>query len=97
MNIELPSTGCNILQSDNLIYNYLPDGRTRREYAIFDGQLKLRNESTSQYGYSYTGECLSTGDLIYKPEWKELIMPHLAIGVFIFIVIAIFKLLRGRA
>lgn len=68
MEVELPSNGCNILNSSTSFYNYSPDGRTRETYYIYDGKAFLRDSTYNQYGYSYTGTCLYTGDLIYKPE-----------------------------
>lgn len=70
MNIDLPVEGCNILTSDNSLYNYSADGHTRTHYVIYDGKLVKESEQYSQYGYSYTGTCLSTGDLVYKPELR---------------------------
>ena len=96
MNVELPSTGCNILQSDNLIYNYSNNNRTRREYAIYEGKLYLRNETTSNYDLSHNGTCLSTGDLVYKPELKGVWFPIVAFVMFFGIVIFVFRLFRGR-
>lgn len=68
MEVALPNTGCNILRSDSSFYNYSPDSRTRSTFYIYDGVAHKESESYSQYGYSYTGTCLNTGDLIYKPE-----------------------------
>lgn len=68
MNVELPSTGCNIINSSTTFYNYSEDGRTRENYIIYDGKAHLQASAYNQYGYTYTGECLTTGDLIYKPE-----------------------------
>lgn len=97
MNVELPSTGCNIINSSTSFYNYHSDGRTRDTYIIYDGKAILQSTSTSQYGYSYSGDCLTTGDLVYKPEVKDFWMPNMAIGAFLIIVIMIFKLLRGKS
>lgn len=97
MNVELPNTGCNIINSSTSFYNYHSDGRTRDTYIIYDGRAILQSTSTSQYGYNYNGECLSTGDLVYKPEVKDFWMPHMAIGAFLIIAIMTFKLLRGRS
>lgn len=68
MNVELPSTGCNIINSSTTFYNYSEDGRTRENYIIYDGKAHLQASSYNQYGYTYTGKCLTTGDLVYKPE-----------------------------
>lgn len=97
MDVELPTEGCNIISSSTSFYNYSTDGRTRDTYIIYDGQAIKQSTSYNQYGYSYTGECLNTGDLVYRPEVKDFWMPHMAIGVFLIIAIMIFKLLRGKS
>ena len=68
MNVDLPSTGCNIINSSTSFYNYSSDSHTRVNYIIYDGKAVKQSESYSQTGYIYTGDCLSTGDLVYKPE-----------------------------
>lgn len=68
MNVELPTTGCNIINSSTSFYNYSPDGRTRDSYVIYEGKAYLQSSSYSQYGYSYSGTCLVTGDLKFKPD-----------------------------
>lgn len=70
MDVDMPTTGCNIINSATTFYNYSADGRTRQQYVIFDGQAILQSTSTSQYGYTYTGDCLDTGDIVYRPEIK---------------------------
>lgn len=70
MDVELPENGCNIINSNSNFYNYSQDGRTRTEYVIYDGKAILRSTQTNQYGYTYSGYCASTGDLVYKPELK---------------------------
>lgn len=70
MYVDLPSTGCNILNSSTTLYNYSNDGRTRQTFILLDGNLYKQSESYNQYGYTYSGTCLQAGDLIYKPEIK---------------------------
>lgn len=70
MEVELPATGCNIIQSSDTFYNYSQDGRTRSLYVINDGKAILRQTDASSYGYSYNGTCLDTGDLIYRGEYR---------------------------
>lgn len=70
MDVVLPSTGCNIINSATSFYNYSNDGRTRDTYVIYEGVAHLQSSNYNQYGYNYTGTCLSTGDLTYKPETK---------------------------
>lgn len=96
MNIDLPATGCNIIQSSTSFYNYSPDSRTRDDYIIFDGKAILRSSTYNQYGYSYTGTCLVTGDLVYKPEYKEVLFPFIAIISFIFICSLVYKIIIQR-
>lgn len=77
MNVELPSTGCNIIQSSTTFYNYSSDSRTRETYVIYDGVAHRQSSNTSSYPYTYTGDCLHTGDLVYKPE-LEIYFPILS-------------------
>lgn len=70
MDVELPKTGCNIINSSTSFYNYSSDSRTRENYIIYEGKAILQSSTYNQYGYSYSGTCLHTGDLIYKPEIK---------------------------
>lgn len=70
MYVELPAAGCNIVNSATTIYNYSPDSHTRTTYVLIDGKLYKQSESYSQMGYTYSGTCLSTGDLQYRPEIK---------------------------
>lgn len=95
MNVELPTTGCNILINSESFYNYSPDNRTRQTYAIYNGQAKLTSESYNQYGYTYTGTCLNTGDLVYKPELR-VEFTHIALAVLAAIFMLIFWMIRGR-
>lgn len=92
MNVELPTSGCNIISSSTSFYNYHDDGHTRDNYIIYDGKAILSATSSSQYGYSYTGTCLSTGDLVYKPEYKEFIMPFASIIASLTIFIIAYRL-----
>ena len=96
MNVELPSTGCNILRSDSSFYNYSNDSKTRQTYYIYDGQAKLESSVYNQYGYTYTGTCLETGDLVYKPEYKEVLFPLLGFVSFLFILGLVYKIIIKR-
>lgn len=69
MNVEMPA-GCNIINSASSFYNYSNSNRTRRLYYIYDGEAIMASESTSTNPYNYTGTCLSTGDIVYKPELR---------------------------
>lgn len=96
MDVELPSEGCNIINSATSFYNYRNNNRTRSLYYIYDGKARKASENTQQNAYIYTGECLVTGDLVYRPEYKEFIMPNVAILIFFMICLLVFRLLRGR-
>lgn len=93
MNVELPSTGCNIINSATTFYNYSPDSRTRDTYIIYEGKALLQSSSYNQYGYTYTGTCLNTGDLVFRPEYKEVLFPLLAVFVSLFIFYSAYKLM----
>lgn len=70
MNVELPTTGCNIINSSTSFYNYTNNNRTRTLYYIYDGKAIKSSETTNTYGWDVTGTCLNNGDIIYKPELK---------------------------
>lgn len=70
MYVDLPTTGCNVIQSSTSFYNYSPDRRTRQNYVLIDGIAYLQSVSYNEYGYNYSGTCLNSGDLVYKPELK---------------------------
>lgn len=96
MNVELPSTGCNILISDTSFYNYSNDRRTRQRWYIYNGTAHLESSSTSTYGYDYTGTCIHTGDLVYKPE-IQVYFPIIAFCIICAITYFIHTLITRRA
>lgn len=95
MYVELPTTGCNILNSATSLYNYSPDGQTRQTFVLLDGNIYKTAESYNQYGYTYTGTCLNTGDLVYKPEIKIYFefIAGIVVGIIFWL---IFKLIIKR-
>lgn len=95
MDVQLPSTGCNILLSSTSFYNYSPDRRTRRRYYIFEDTAHLESESYSQYGYDYTGTCLHTGDLKYRPE-LQIYFPFLAALILLFGLFVVYRVIIKR-
>lgn len=95
MDVELPTTGCNILINSSSFYNYSQDSRTRNQYYIYDGVAHLQSSTTNQYGYTYTGDCLSTGDLVYKPELKVW-YPLSAFCVICFLLLMIYRIFLKR-
>lgn len=89
----LPTTGCNILTGSETVQNYSDDGHTRQTYIIYDGVAYLSSSSYSQYGYSYTGQCLAADSLVYKPEYKEVFFPLIACFCSLFIFALAYKLM----
>ncbi len=92
MEIELPNEGCNVITSTGFT-NY--NGSIRRNYIIFGARAFLTSENTSSVGQNYTGECISTGDLVYKPE-LEVYFNVLSIFIFLFILFVAFRLMLYR-
>lgn len=95
MDVQLPSTGCNIINSSTSFYNYHVDGHTRDSYVIYEGKAFLQSTSTSQYGYTYTGTCLHTGDFVYRPE-LQVYFPVVQFGLALCVVLLIYKIFLKR-
>lgn len=95
MDVVLPDYGCNILSSSTNFYNYSNNNRTRETYIIFDGVAHLQSTNTQVNAYNYTGTCLSTGDLVYRPEVR-VYFPILAFASICFITILIYKIFIKR-
>lgn len=95
MDVVLPETGCNIINSSSSFYNYSSDDRTRETYVIYDGKALLQSSSTSQYGYSHSGDCLVTGDLKYKPE-IDIYFPFMSFCLVCFALIVIYNVIFKR-
>ena len=96
MDVDLPSTGCNILTGATTFSNYNTNNTIRDNYIIYDGKAYLQSSTYNQYGYSYSGTCLSTGDLVYKPEYKEFIFPLISLVAFLFILCLVYKIFVKR-
>lgn len=95
MNVELPNTGCNIINSSTNFYNYSNDNLTRKTYIIYEGKAILQSSTYNQYGYTHTGNCLSTGDLVYKPE-LGIYFPIFAFGLIFSAMFLAYKIVLGR-
>ena len=95
MNVELPNTGCNIINTNTTFYNYSTDGRTRETYVIYEGKALLQATNTNQYGYNYTGTCLNTGDLVYKPE-IQIYFPFIASIIIMTAILLAYKIVLWR-
>lgn len=95
MDVVLPDTGCNVLISSTSFYNYSADSKTREQYYIYDGSAHKQSSSYNQYGYTYTGDCLSTGDLVYKPE-LQVYFPVINFCFFCFVLLVLYRVIIKR-
>lgn len=95
MDVVLPSTGCNIISSSTTFYNYSSDSRTRQQYVIYEGVAHLQSSSYSNTGYNYSGTCLTTGDLVYKPE-VQVYYPLASFGVILTLLLLIYHIIIKR-
>lgn len=95
MNVELPSTGCNIINSATSFYNYSTDNKTREVYVIYEGKALLQSSTYNQYGYTHTGTCLNTGDLVYEPELR-VYFPIFAFCLIASAMFLAYKIVLGR-
>ena len=95
MDVVLPSTGCNIINNSTTFYNYSPDSKTRTIYVIYDGKAFVQSSSYNQYGYSYSGDCLVTGDLVYKPE-LQVYFPLASFCIICFLLLMIYRIFIKR-
>ena len=95
MEIELPSTGCNVFYGSYLD-NYTNNGYTRTRYYFNEGKLVKSNTSQSNYNSIPSGAtCITTGDLVYKPE-LGVYVPFLAMTLFVFVLILVYKIIIKR-
>lgn len=95
MNVELPNTGCNIINSSTTFYNYSSDSKTRETYVIYDGKAILQSSTYNQYGYTYSGDCLVTGDIVYRPE-ISIYFPILSFIIICSILLFIYHIIIKR-
>ena len=95
MDVELPSTGCNILTGSTSFYNYNSNNTVRDVYYIYEGVAHKQSSSYNQYGYTYTGDCLITGDLVYKPE-LQVFFPLAQFCLICFIILMIYRIFIKR-
>lgn len=95
MDVVLPDTGCNVLISSTSFYNYSTDSKTREQYYIYDGVAHKQSSVYNQYGYTYTGDCLSTGDLVYKPE-LEIYFPFINFLLIFAVLLLVYHVIIKR-
>lgn len=67
-------------------------------FYYYDGKLfPTRLVSGPQYyAITYRSVCLNQGDLVYKPEYKEVWFPLASLAVFIFILMLVYKIIIKR-
>ncbi len=95
MDVDLPDTGCNILISSTSFYNYSSDLRTRDRYYIYDGVAHKESSTYSQYGYTYSGDCLSDGSLVYRPE-LQVYFPILQFILICSVLLLVYRVIIKR-
>lgn len=95
MEVELPNEGCNIITGNSSFYNYYNNNRNRDTYYIYEGVAHKSATATSVQGYTYTGDCISTGDLVFKPELR-VYYPIFAFIVIMIITLIIYKVVLER-
>lgn len=95
MDVVLPASGCNIINNSTTFYNYSNNNRQRDTYIIYDGKAFLQSTSTSTTGYNYTGTCLHTGDLVYKPE-LSVYFPVISFCIVCFALLVIYHIFIKR-
>lgn len=69
---EIPTTGCNVLDSSGHITNY--NGRNRKQFAIFGNKYLKYSDYTSSYNYDTSSYvCYSDlSNIVPSPfEWVE--------------------------
>lgn len=94
MEIELPSTGCNIFYG-SYIDNY--NNYTRTRYYIHEGRLILNNSQTYNYNATPSGaHCLTSSDvLLYRPQ-DTIYFPALSLAMCVFAFWLIYKIIFRR-
>lgn len=92
MDVNLPTNGCNISQSNGFIDNYYNGTRTR--YTITENKLVQSYRTTyTSIPTGYT--CLNTGDIIYKPE-LAVYFQIISLALVGIATLIIFKIIIGR-
>lgn len=94
MEIELPSSGCNIYYGTYLD-NYLNNTRTR--YYINEGKLIKNNVTTSSYNTTPSGAyCLTSADkLLYRPQ-DTIYFPIISLAICSFVFVILYKIIVKR-
>lgn len=92
MEIEIPSGGCFIATGYNSFSHYLNNSRV--QYYLNENQL-VRGSSSSYSNLPNGYHCLSTGDLVYKPE-VAVYFPFMAFALIAFAGVLLFNIFIKR-
>lgn len=95
MNVDLPTTGCVVLNSSTTFYHYYDNDHYRDSYIIYEGVAHKQSTSYNVNGYTYSGTCLTTGDLVYRPE-LQVYFPVLGFILFCFIMVLLYNIIIKR-
>lgn len=94
MEINLPSTGCNIFYGD-YVDNY--NGNTRIRYYINEGKLIKNNTTTYNYNNTPSGaHCLTSEDVLeYRPQ-DTVYFPVISLAMCSFVFVILYKIIIKR-
>lgn len=94
MEIDLPSTGCNVFYGTYLD-NYT--GNTRTRYYVHEGVLIKNNTSTTSYNQTPSGAyCLTSADTLkYRPQ-DTVYFPVIALAMCSFVFVILYKIIIKR-
>lgn len=95
MEVEIPENGCSILESDSVFYTYRDNDYIRDKYVIYDGVVHLSESVASSEAFTYSGDCLATGDLVYEPA-VNVYFPLLAGGCIAFMLFVLYRVVIVR-
>lgn len=89
MEVEIPSDGCFTANSSTTFYHYLNNQRIT--YYLYDGKF-IRGSSSTYNSLPNGYHCLSTGDVVYKPE-IDVYFPFMAFTLIAFTGILLYNIL----
>lgn len=92
MEIEIPSGGCFTASGSTTFYHYLNNQRIT--YYLYDGKF-VRGSSSTYTSLPNGYHCLSSGDLVYKPE-ITVYFPFMAFCLIAFAGILLFNIIFKR-
>lgn len=92
MEVEIPSGGCFIASGSSTFYHYLNNQRIT--YYLYDGKL-VRGSSSSYTSLPNGYHCLSSGDLVYKPE-IDVYFPFMSLFIILVGMYLVYDLIIKR-